>query len=59
MCAALPGVDETADGPLAITDLQAAAAFSTDQQIKYHLLKTDGTGGQVCGTCIVNTDHEI
>lgn len=59
---ALPGVAETADDPLAITAIQSAAAFSTDQQIKYHLVKTEGTGRQVCGTCIVcivNTDHQI
>lgn len=55
---ALPGIAETADDPLAITAIQSAAAFSTDQQIKY-LVKTEGAGRQVCGTCIVNTDHEL
>uniref|UniRef100_A0A671QVS9 Upstream stimulatory factor 1 n=1 Tax=Sinocyclocheilus anshuiensis TaxID=1608454 RepID=A0A671QVS9_9TELE len=37
------GVAETADDPLAITAIQSAAAFSTDQQINY-LVKTEETG---------------
>lgn len=52
MYTALPGVDETADDPLTITTIQPATAFSTDQQIKYHLFKTEGTGGQVSGICM-------
>ncbi|KAM6970677.1 upstream transcription factor 1, like isoform 2-T2 [Aplochiton taeniatus] len=36
----------TADDPTAITTIQSAATFSSDQPIKY-LFKTEGAGGQV------------
>ncbi|XP_016369789.1 upstream transcription factor 1, like isoform X2 [Sinocyclocheilus rhinocerous] len=53
------GVAETADDPLAITAIQSAAAFSTDQQIKYHLVKTEGTGGQVTYRVIHLADGQV
>ncbi|XP_016144438.1 upstream stimulatory factor 1-like isoform X2 [Sinocyclocheilus grahami] len=53
------GVAETADDPLAIAAIQSAAAFSTDQQIKYHLVKTEGTGGQVTYRVIHLADGQV
>ncbi|XP_016332943.1 upstream transcription factor 1, like isoform X2 [Sinocyclocheilus anshuiensis] len=53
------GVAETADDPLAITAIQSAATFSTDQQIKYHLVKTEGTGGQVTYRVIHLADGQV
>ncbi|XP_018919150.1 upstream transcription factor 1, like isoform X3 [Cyprinus carpio] len=53
------GVAETADDPLAITAIQSAAAFSTDQQIKYHLVKTEGTGRQVTYRVIHLADGQV
>lgn len=53
------GIAETADDPLAITAIQSAAAFSTDQQIKYHLVKMDGTGGQVTYRVIHLADGQV
>ncbi|XP_067294940.1 upstream transcription factor 1, like [Pseudorasbora parva] len=53
------GVDETADDPMTITTIQPAAAFSTDQQIKYHLFKTEGTGGQVTYRVIHLADGQV
>ncbi|KAK2912095.1 hypothetical protein QQF64_028009 [Cirrhinus molitorella] len=52
------GVAETVDDPLAITAIQSAAAFSTDQ-IKYHLVKTEGTGGQVTYRVIHLADGQV
>lgn len=53
------GIAETADDPLAITAIQSAAAFSTDQQIKYHLVKMDGTVGQVTYRVIHLADGQV
>ncbi|XP_016409658.1 upstream stimulatory factor 1-like isoform X3 [Sinocyclocheilus rhinocerous] len=53
------GVAETADDPLAITAIQSAAAFSTDQQINYHLVKTEGTGEQVTYRVIHLADGQL
>ncbi|XP_059406763.1 upstream transcription factor 1, like [Carassius carassius] len=53
------GIAETADDPLAITAIQSAAAFSTDQQIKYHLVKTEGTGRQVTYRVIHLADGQV
>ncbi|XP_016130552.1 upstream stimulatory factor 1-like isoform X2 [Sinocyclocheilus grahami] len=52
-------VAETADDPLAITAIQSAAAFSTDQQINYHLVKTEGTGEQVTYRVIHLADGQL
>uniref|UniRef100_A0A8C1TYF2 Upstream stimulatory factor 1 n=1 Tax=Cyprinus carpio TaxID=7962 RepID=A0A8C1TYF2_CYPCA len=53
------GVAETADDQLAVTAIQSAAAFATDQQIKYHLVKTEGTGGQVTYRVIHLADGQL
>lgn len=42
----LSGVVATAEDPSAITSIQSAATFSSEQPIKY-LFKTEGAGGQV------------
>ncbi|XP_026067366.1 upstream transcription factor 1, like [Carassius auratus] len=52
------GIAETADDPLAITAIQSAAAFSTDQQIKY-LVKTEGAGRQVTYRVIHLADGQV
>ncbi|XP_050966644.1 upstream transcription factor 1, like [Labeo rohita] len=53
------GVSETVDDPLAIAAIQSAATFSSDQQIKYHLVKTEGTGGQVTYRVIHVADGQV
>uniref|UniRef100_A0AAY4DZ41 Upstream stimulatory factor 1 n=1 Tax=Denticeps clupeoides TaxID=299321 RepID=A0AAY4DZ41_9TELE len=52
------GAVATADDPSAITTIQSAATFSTDQPIKY-LFKTEGTGGQVTYRVIHVTDGQV
>lgn len=42
----LLGAVGTAEDPSAITTIQSASTFSTEQPIKY-LFKTEGAGGQV------------
>uniref|UniRef100_A0AAY4DXT8 Upstream stimulatory factor 1 n=1 Tax=Denticeps clupeoides TaxID=299321 RepID=A0AAY4DXT8_9TELE len=58
MCVLLEGAVATADDPSAITTIQSAATFSTDQPIKY-LFKTEGTGGQVTYRVIHVTDGQV
>ncbi|XP_059404251.1 upstream stimulatory factor 1-like isoform X1 [Carassius carassius] len=53
------GAAETADDPLAVAAIQSAATFSTDQQIKYHLVKTEGTEGQVTYRVIHLADGQL
>lgn len=53
------GVADTTDDSLAVTAIQSATAFSTDQQIKYHLLKAEGTGGQVTYRVIHLADGQV
>lgn len=42
----LSGAVATAEDPSAITTIQSASTFSSEQPIKY-LFKTEGAGGQV------------
>ncbi|NP_998359.1 upstream transcription factor 1, like isoform X1 [Danio rerio] len=53
------GVADTTDDSLAVTAIQSAAAFSTDQQIKYHFLKAEATGGQVTYRVIHLADGQV
>ncbi|XP_067113146.1 upstream stimulatory factor 1-like [Osmerus mordax] len=52
------GAVATADDPTAITTIQSAATFSSDQPIKY-LFKTEGAGGQVTYRVIQVSDGQM
>ncbi|XP_012690260.1 upstream transcription factor 1, like isoform X2 [Clupea harengus] len=52
------GAVATADDSSAITTIQSAATFSTDQPIKY-LFKTEGAGGQVTYRVIHVADGQV
>ncbi|KAG5284087.1 hypothetical protein AALO_G00022820 [Alosa alosa] len=52
------GAVATADDSTAITTIQSAATFSTDQPIKY-LFKTEGAGGQVTYRVIHVADGQV
>ncbi|XP_005157567.1 upstream stimulatory factor 1 isoform X10 [Danio rerio] len=52
------GAVATAEDPSAITTIQSASTFSTDQPIKY-LFKTEGAGGQVTYRVIQVADGQL
>ncbi|XP_066566626.1 upstream stimulatory factor 1 isoform X5 [Amia ocellicauda] len=52
------GAVATAEDPSAITTIQSAATFSSDQPIKY-LFKTEGAGGQVTYRVIQVSDGQL
>ncbi|XP_068069589.1 upstream stimulatory factor 1 isoform X11 [Danio rerio] len=56
----VPVIEEvaTAEDPSAITTIQSASTFSTDQPIKY-LFKTEGAGGQVTYRVIQVADGQL